>query len=226
MGIRPAPCRRGRRSSGGIVPRFADVQRFNKRFSAWVFSDISACLNSGASVGAVILCCCAIDYLSRYYSGQPAFTLNKSKYIDFMTRYFGGRYNPDEFYKLVRCGLLHGYNMQHQYLVVGSKASWAQSLHMMYDSKHRATVVNPFALYTDVKHAFEEYLADLEIGGVVFNQFRRVWASSTFERPQISSDWNKFKAMVPDALRFKCYKCGDYFANPTDSHFQRCRGSG
>lgn len=170
------------------MTKFADVERFRKRFRTWIFSDISLCLNSGASIGTGVLCCCAIDFLSRYYSGQPSFALNKAKYVEFMTRYFGNQYDPDEFYKLVRCGLLHGYSMQDKYLVVGSKAPWAQSLHMTKDTKHRTTVVNPFALYKDLKRVFNDYMADLENGGKELSQFRQVWTKASFERPQMSSD--------------------------------------
>ena len=47
------------------------VTRFKKRFPEWVFADISACLRKRAAVGSVILTCCAIDYLGRFYSGDP-----------------------------------------------------------------------------------------------------------------------------------------------------------
>ena len=93
-----------------------------------------------------------------------------------------------------------------------------------YDVEHKAIVVNPFALYENLKGVFNDYMADLENGGIALSRFRQVWTEDSFERPQISSDWNKFKSMVPDHLRFKCERCGDFFSRCTDTHFRRCKG--
>lgn len=172
------------------------VKRFKKRFLEWVFADISACLGKGAAVGSVILTCCAIDYIGRFYSGIPREVGNKAKYVAFLGRYFAPKYKPEDFYKLVRCGLLHGYDMQGRYIVVGSNTRWARSLHMRYDPKHKATLVNPFALYEDIRTAFGAYVNDLERDPDLLQRFLTVWASSPFERPQLSSDWNKFKHLV------------------------------
>lgn len=177
-----------------------NIQWFRKRFPEWVFADISACLRNGASIGATILCCCAIDYLGRFYSGDLGRTMNKTKYVDFLREYFPSTYDPERFYKLVRCGLVHGYDMHRQFVVVGSQAPWAQSLHMCWDPKHKATLVNPFALYKDVRRGFGQFVSDLEQDKGLSRRFALVWSSTPFERPQLSSDWNKFKHMVDPTL--------------------------
>ena len=176
------------------------IQRFRKRFPEWVFADISACLHKGAAVGATILCCCAVDYLGRFYSGNSGHSMNKAKYVEFLRVYFPATYDPVRFYRFIRCGLVHGYEMQRQYVVVGSRAPWAQSLHMRWDSKHRATLVNPFALYEDVREGFNEYTRDLEVDIELRRRFTKVWSSTGFERPQLPSNWNKFKHMVDPNL--------------------------
>ncbi len=73
------------------------VKRFEKKFPEWVSADISACLQKCAAVGAVILSCCAIDYLGRFYSGDPQNAGNKAKYITFLDRYFAPKYDPEGF---------------------------------------------------------------------------------------------------------------------------------
>ncbi len=172
------------------------VKRFKKRFPEWVFADISACLSKRAAVGAVILCCCAIDYLSRFYSGNTGHAMNKAKYMSFLLRYFSKEYHTEEFYKFVRSGLVHGYHMDRRYIVIGSQAKWALDLHMMYDAKHRATLINPHALYDDVRAVFRQYMNDLESDTDMLKRFLTVWSSTPFERPQLSSDWNKFKHLA------------------------------
>lgn len=172
------------------------VRRFKKRFPEWVFADISACVRRHNAVGAVILGCCAIDYISRFYSGDPAHHMNKAKYTVFLSRYFSPEYDVEDFYRFVRCGLIHGYYMGRRYIVVGSPARWAQSLHMKYDARHRATLINPSALYDDIRAAFTQYVDDLDSDRDLLARFLAVWSSSPFERPQLSSDWNKFKHLV------------------------------
>ena len=173
------------------------VRRFKKHFPEWVFAEISGCLQSHASVGTVILCCCAIDYLSRFFSGDPGHSMNKSKYIAFLRQYFDDKYDPEVFYKLVRCGLTHGYSMENQFLVVGSRSRWARDLHLRYDPKHKATLVVPWSLYQDIRQAFSQYLHDLELGGEILERFLAVYTSSGFRRPQLSSDKFRYLTREP-----------------------------
>jgi hypothetical protein len=140
----------------------ARVVRFRKRFPERVFADIGACLREGQAVGATILLCCAIDFMARYYSGQPKGRLNKQSYISFMEQYFSMNYDAVQFYQFLRCGLIHGYDMEREYLILGSSAPWARKLHMVYDPKHRATIINPFALYSDVRKTFRAFVKDIE----------------------------------------------------------------
>ncbi len=86
--------------------------------------------------------------------------------------------------------------MQRQFIVVGSDAKWARSVHMGYDPKHEATLINPFVLYEDLRGAFRQFVTDLEGDRALLQGFLLVWASSPFGRPLLSSDWKKFKHLV------------------------------
>ena len=65
------------------------VRTFAKRFPEWIYPDISACLRGNAAVGSIILSCCAIDYLSRFYSGDPSYSMAKAKYTTDAQMHFG-----------------------------------------------------------------------------------------------------------------------------------------
>ena len=123
--------------------------------------------------------------------------MNKSKYIAFLRQYFDDKYDPEVFYKLVRCGLTHGYSMENQFLVVGSRSRWARDLHLRYDPKHKATLVVPWSLYQDIRQAFSQYLHDLELGGEILERFLAVYTSSGFRRPQLSSDKFRYLTREP-----------------------------
>lgn len=166
----------------------ARIARFRKRFPERVFADIGACLRQGQAVGATILMCCAIDIMARYYSGQPKGRLNRQSYISFMEQYLSKHYDPLQFYQFVRCGLVHGYDMERKYLILGSAALWARKLHMAYDPKHKATIVNPYALYSDVRKVFRALVTDLEQSRELRLRFLKVWKASPFEKQQLSSD--------------------------------------
>lgn len=105
-----------------------------------------------------------------------------------MERYFSTYYGAVHFYQFVRCGLVHGYDMEREYLILGSPAPWARKLNMVYDAKHRTTIVNPFALYSDVREAFRAFVKDIEEHGELKQRFLRVWKASPFEKQQLSSD--------------------------------------
>jgi hypothetical protein len=126
--------------------------------------------------------------MARYYSGQPKGRLNRQSYISLMEQYFSKHYDAVQFYQFVRCGLVHGYDMERKYLILGSPAPWARKLHMVYDPKHRATIINPFTLYSDVREAFRTFVKDLEQSRELRLRFLKVWKASPFEKQQLSSD--------------------------------------
>jgi len=175
------------------------VVRLRKRFPERVFADISACLQKNQAVGATILLCCAIDCLARYCSGEPSHQLNKNKYQNFLKDYFEPAYHPESFYTFVRCGLVHGYNMEGKYIILGSRDVRARALHMKFSSNHRATIINPFTLYEDVRRAFYKFIEDLENQRELRRRFLRVWKSSPFEKQQFASV--KFKYLLEEAQR-------------------------
>lgn len=90
---------------------------------------------------------------------------------------------------------------------------------MQYDSRHKGTVVNAHSLYSDLRQAFYKYIEDLQANEDVLKRFLTVWSSTAFVQPRLSSDWNKFKELVPSNLRFECERCGAIFPTENDSHF-------
>src|SRR4051812_46931627 len=105
-----------------------NIFRLKDFFANRVKPGINACIKYPDSISSTILICCAIDYLSKYYAGSQDGKLNKAKYIDFLTRYFPNYQPHDQFYKFVRCGLVHGYDMEGKYILINSKSDWAQAL--------------------------------------------------------------------------------------------------
>lgn len=91
------------------------ISRFKKHFPAYVYTNIAACLKMNQGIGATILICCAIDTLASYASANPSVRNNKARFIDFVSKYFPTNYDPEQFYKFVRCGLVHSFNMENQY---------------------------------------------------------------------------------------------------------------
>ncbi len=138
------------------------IAKISKYFPHKILTGINSCLRVRDSISATILICCAIDLLSKYFSGDISKNLNKRKYIQFLKRYFPQYASPEDFYEFIRCGLVHSYNMEGKFILVNSNANWAQKLHMIYSSKHKATLVNPFSLKKDLQKALKIFISDLK----------------------------------------------------------------
>lgn len=123
---------------------------------------INACLRVRDSISATILMCCAIDLFAKYYSGEIGRNLNKRKYIQFLKQYFPQYSVPENFYEFIRCGLVHSYNMEGNYILINSNANHAQKLHMVYSPKHKARIINPFSLKKDLQKAVKDFISDLK----------------------------------------------------------------
>ena len=138
------------------------VAKLKKYFPKKVLPGINACLAIRDVISATILICCAIDLLAKYYSGSIDSRRNKERYIQFLAQYFSAYTPLDDFYKFVRSGLIHTYNMEGKYLLISSDAKWARNLNMQYDDKHRTIIINPYRLKEDLDKAFKKYIEDLE----------------------------------------------------------------
>ena len=159
------------------------VGRFRKHFPVYVYQNIAACLNERQGVGATILICCAIDTLSKYATAGSQLRGNKARYIEFLTRYFPSTYDPQAFYRFVRSGLVHAFDMERQYAILCSKETWAQQLHMMAPPGKKRPIVNPYVLFRHLKQAQKKLADDLDADRVLRRHFVRVYRAAPI-RPQ------------------------------------------
>ena len=137
------------------------VRRSKHSFPQWIYGNIRACLNSNQGVGATILICCAIDTLSFYASANPNTVGNKNRFTEFVSKYFPPSYNPESFYKFIRCGLVHTFNMENQYLIVCSNEKWAHLLHFKQWDNSKRIIINPFVLMKHLKIAHTNFINTL-----------------------------------------------------------------
>lgn len=94
------------------------------RFDKWIFPAINDLYNSeGVSLGFLIMAC-AIDYLTGLNKGTHKDT-NGADYKNFLNTYawFVDRYNSEDIYKLVRCGLVHNFSLRDSRYVLSHKSS-------------------------------------------------------------------------------------------------------
>lgn len=176
----------------------ANTSRLKKFFDSQVKPGINACSKHNAGISMSILICTAIDFLAKFYSGDPSPTLNKSKYIDFLSNYFPSYTQHEEFYKFVRCGLVHSYDMEGEYLIINSDAEWAKKLNMKYDPKHKAYILNPFSLKTDLMTAYRKYLNDLDSDKILRKKLDNIYGKKPIRRQYLKIP--KFRYLVKEKL--------------------------
>jgi hypothetical protein len=176
----------------------ANTYRLKNFFLNQILPGIRVCSKHNAQISMAILCCCAIDYLAKFYSGDIKNVLNKQKYISFLKNYFPTHSPTEEFYKFVRCGLVHSYDMEGKYLIINSDADWARKIHLKYDSKHKAWILNPYSLFRDLKEAFQKYLVDLEENRELRKKLDLVYGQKPIRRQYLKTP--KFKYLVKENL--------------------------
>lgn len=136
------------------------ISKIRRRFPERILSGVNACLKERQGASATILICCGIDLLSKYFSGST--TSSRRNYIKFLSKYFPQYSDHESFYKLIRCGLVHSFNMERKYIIINSNAQWAQDLNMKLSPKHKMIVINPWRLRKGLKQAVANFLEDLE----------------------------------------------------------------
>jgi hypothetical protein len=161
----------------------ARVGRFRKKFPVYVYQNISACLKERQGVGATILICCAIDTLAKYALANSIMRGNKTQYIQFLSKYFPAKYDSEAFYKFVRCGLVHSFDMDKHYAILCCKDQWAQNLHMKSATGLRRTIINPYNLFRHLKKAHLQLCDELDNNKIFRRQFVRMYKNIPV-RPQ------------------------------------------
>ena len=155
------------------------ISKIHRRFPERILSGVNACLKARQGVSATILICCGIDLLSKYFSGSP--TSSRQNYINFITKYFPQYSDHKSFYKLIRCGLVHSFNMDRKYIIINSNAQWAQDLNMKLSPKHKMIVVNPWRLRKDLKSAVESFIKDIEQDKTLRKKVRAIYKKFPLE---------------------------------------------
>ena len=157
--------------------------RFRKHFPRYVYQNIAACLKERQGVGAVILICCAIDTLANHAAAGKNLGSHKARYTNFVQNYFPPEYDPELFYRIVRCGLVHAFDMEQQFAVLCSKETWAQKLHLKSPPGIRRTIINPYPLMRHMKRAQKKLADDLDSDKEFRRAFVKLYRMSPI-RPQ------------------------------------------
>ena len=168
------------------------VSRLNKNFPTYVYPNIASSLKERQGIGATILICCAIDTLASYASANPSTKSNKCKFLTFVSKYFPPDYDADRFYKFVRCGLVHSFSMENKYIILCSKATWAQELHLSKPEGFDRTVINPYTLFRHLKKAHKQFVEDLEKNHDLRKEFSLIYKKKPILKQHIR---------VPKALK-------------------------
>ncbi|MFQ5962765.1 MAG: hypothetical protein ACE5KZ_00595 [Candidatus Scalinduaceae bacterium] len=168
------------------------VSRFNKHFPAYVYSNIASCLKLHQGVGATILICCAVDTLANYAAASPSTSGNKKKIMTFVGNYFPESYEPEIFYKIIRCGLVHSFNMENKFIILCSKETWAQEIHLKKPNGFDHVIINPYPLFRHMKKAHKLFVNDLEINKDLRQTFVNIYKSKPLIKQHIR---------VPKALK-------------------------
>ena len=168
------------------------VSRLKKNFPTYVYSTIASSLKEHQGIGATILICCAIDTLASYAASNPSTINNKDKFLTFVSKYFPPDYDAEKFYKFVRCGLVHSFSMENEYIILCSEATWAQELHLSKPEGFDRIVINPYTLFRHLKKAHKQFVDDLEKNHNLRKEFSLIYK----KRPIL-----KQHIRVPKALK-------------------------
>lgn len=168
------------------------IAKIQKRFPHRVLSGINVCLRNNCSVSATILLCCAIDLLSKYFTGNKKSA--KTDYIKFLEKYFPQYLDTESFYKFVRCGLVHSFSLERKYIIIGSHAEWAMKLNMQYSPKHKLIIINPWTIREDLKSAVSAFLSDLKDDRKMIKRLKTIYKFFPLEGQMMKTA--KFKYLI------------------------------
>lgn len=170
------------------------IDRFSFRFKNYTYRPIRLCLKENQGLAATILLCCAIDILAKFNSGDPQHRGNRNKYVSFLKEYFNNSYVPSKFYEFVRCGLVHSYTMENKYIILCRNELWAKKLHLFFDKNTKKTIINPYQLLLDLKHAVKLYVEDVKRNHNKTGAFLKVHKVIPLKQQVIR--WKKLKSLV------------------------------
>lgn len=136
------------------------IDLVESRFDEWIFESISDLLkynSRGISLGFVIMSC-AIDYLAGLNKGTDQNT-NGNDYKQFLRQcdWFSKKYDVEDIYNFIRCGLVHNYSLR------------AAKYGLMHNhpEKHLAiedgrTILNYEDFFQDIKRLKKEFFEKIK----------------------------------------------------------------
>lgn len=121
-------------------------------------------------LGITTLICCGIDAMGGFYKGEESNRNSGNNFKAFVRDYMDEIYRGDEkkveaLHDYLRCGLAHGFCIKQ------GGIKWKNP----YFSNNRklGLLVNIYALFKDLKNAFNEYLLDLKNDKDIQENFKK-----------------------------------------------------
>lgn len=160
----------------GIIKPKEKIRRGKKikqRFSLSIIAPSNLLLKKGFYTSAIILLCCGIDYLSKFHSGNLDYSDNKRNYIEFLKKYFPLNRNQEDFYKLIRSGLIHSYYLEDRYVI--GKDPFGEHFKYIEMKDKNAIVINPWRLKGEVRVALFKFLKEIEKDDELYKNYLKVF---------------------------------------------------
>jgi len=123
-------------------------------FDKWIFGGIEALAESEGVCLTFVIIACAIDYLAGFNYGGDTTRHTKEAYTDFLKEYgwFIKKYNPEDVYDSLRCGLVHNFTIHE------GKFSLTHKHPELHLKTHKGQIILNFEdFYGDFKRLKEEY---------------------------------------------------------------------
>lgn len=167
--------------------KYKSINDLSLRFKRNIIYPVNVLLNQGLHTPAVILLCCGVDYLAKYFSGDANYeSSNKTKFITFLKHYFPEYESPEDFYSFIRCGLVHSYNMGYKYRIIrGANSDEKPHMSKVRVDTGEVILINPWQLKSDIRKALNKFSEDIEKDNKLYSNFVRVFYKDSLRQPTI-----------------------------------------
>jgi len=133
------------------------IEEIEDVFNRWIIGSIKDLSKSEGISLAFVLMSCAIDYLASFNIGGET---NPNDYKNFLRGYkwFIKKYNPDDIYHSLRCGLVHNFTIKDgKYTLIHKRPD----LHLKIDPKGKI-ILNFEDFFKDFKRLKKEYFKKIK----------------------------------------------------------------
>lgn len=126
------------------------IKRIILSIKEMALGDVKRAMVGGSKMGAFILGSCLIDCLAAFYYGNFSTQKNYKNYI----KKFLPQYNPQNFYKDLRCQLVHNYSEGGSYVFKDNKPSE----HLKKYKESNKIVINLESFVEELEKIVDDYL--------------------------------------------------------------------